>query len=177
MSARGGSRPPPNLGPMRATKGSNLTILPGVACWRALRYRRSPDERRRCSLADDTPSPTHRYGSRLRRASRFRPVRCVAAAASLDARPVDRRRFHRDLECAARGPAADIGRSARTQRARIHDPCLVADHCCASFRGLSAASGGKRTVMHRTQALDYVVMIEGELVHAARRQRGHADAG
>jgi len=26
------------------------------------------------------------------------------------------------------------------------------------------AAGGKRTVMHRTQTLDYVVMIEGELV-------------
>jgi uncharacterized cupin superfamily protein len=26
------------------------------------------------------------------------------------------------------------------------------------------STGGKRTVMHRTQTLDYVVMIEGELV-------------
>lgn len=40
----------------------------------------------------------------------------------------------------------------------------VAGHLLRILEVYPLKSGGKRTVMHRTQTLDYVVMIEGELV-------------
>jgi hypothetical protein len=40
----------------------------------------------------------------------------------------------------------------------------VAGHLLRILEVYPRQAGGKRTVMHRTQTLDYVVMIEGELV-------------
>jgi hypothetical protein len=40
----------------------------------------------------------------------------------------------------------------------------VAGHLLRILEVYPPEAGGKRTVMHRTQTLDYVVMIEGELV-------------
>ena len=40
----------------------------------------------------------------------------------------------------------------------------VAGHLLRILEIYPPTAGGKRTVMHRTQTLDYVVMIEGELV-------------
>jgi hypothetical protein len=40
----------------------------------------------------------------------------------------------------------------------------VAGHLLRILEIYPPKAGGKRTVMHRTQTLDYVVMIEGELV-------------
>jgi hypothetical protein len=40
----------------------------------------------------------------------------------------------------------------------------VAGHLLRILEVYPPQAGGKRTVMHRTQTLDYVVMIEGELV-------------
>ena len=53
---------------------------------------------------------------------------------------------------------------AREPKEREFTIMPVAGHLLRILEVYPPQAGGKRTVMHRTQTLDYVVMIEGELV-------------
>ena len=74
-----------------------------------------------------------------------------------------RRGFFRDVECSNGGSAAHV-RRGREPNERAFTIMPAAGHLLRIIDIYPPQEGGKRTVMHRTKTLDYVVVIEGEVV-------------